>query len=99
MVARIISMLGLFAFAVTVIGGVIVQNSFSYTLSRALLAMLLFSGVGLVVGCCAERVVREYQKRQHEEIFGPEQTTDSATSSENPPEDNSTIETAQPIQG
>ncbi|MEE9296241.1 MAG: hypothetical protein V3W34_14940 [Phycisphaerae bacterium] len=52
--------LGLLGFCVSIFGGLWVGNPAMVVLSRALLAMVLFAIIGLVTGCAARIVVREY---------------------------------------
>lgn len=58
--------LGLFAFAVTVIAGLWIDNPPIVTLSRAVWALVLFCALGLVVGACAQSVINEHHHRGEE---------------------------------
>jgi len=69
MVARLTgASLGLLAFAVTVLAGLMVNNPVVVTLSRGILAMFLFCFLGLCLGAVAELVVREYERDRQSEI-------------------------------
>lgn len=58
--------LGLFAFAVTVIAGLWIDNPPMVTMSRAVWALVLFCALGLVVGACAQSVISEHHRRREE---------------------------------
>ncbi|MCZ6772738.1 MAG: hypothetical protein O7G83_12295 [Proteobacteria bacterium] len=66
--------LGLLAFAVTVSAGLFAQNSVEVTLSRSILSLFVFFGIGTVLGMAAQRVITEHEevrenairKRYHE---------------------------------
>ena len=73
--------LALFAFAVSITGGLFAQNPPMVILSRAVLALFVFLFIGLLLGSCAQMVIREHRTRHEEEIrrrFGetPEASTD-----------------------
>ena len=71
MVRRAMVVLGLLAFTITILGGLVGGNRVEFILPRALWAMGLFCCLGWIVGWCAERVVQEYRAKQREEILGP----------------------------
>ena len=56
--------LGLLAFAVTVVGGLVAGNPVTVTLSRSILALFLFCGVGLALGAVAQMVVAEHERKR-----------------------------------
>lgn len=56
--------LGLFAFAITVVAGLWVENPPLVTMSRAVWALVLFCGIGLLVGACAQSVIHEHHVRR-----------------------------------
>ncbi|MCH7808277.1 MAG: hypothetical protein IIB60_03550 [Planctomycetes bacterium] len=69
MVARFVGAgLGLLAFTITVIAGLIVQNPVDVTLSRSILALFLFCMIGLALGTVAEMVVAEHERKRESEI-------------------------------
>ena len=53
--------LGLLAFAVTVSAGLFAQNSVEVTLSRSILSLFVFFGIGTVLGMAAQRVITEHE--------------------------------------
>jgi len=71
--------LGLLAFTVTVIGGLSVGNPVTVTLSRSILALFLFCGVGLALGAVAQAVVTEHERKRESQIRNdyPEDAEDS----------------------
>ncbi|MBI4717313.1 MAG: hypothetical protein HY763_05875 [Planctomycetes bacterium] len=60
--------LGLLAFSVSVVAGLVVQNPPIVTLSRSILALFVFCFLGLVLGYAAQLVVREHEKGREAEI-------------------------------
>lgn len=64
--------LGLFAFAVSIVLGLMTGNPTNVTLVRALWAMLIFCMIGLCVGWVAYRVLDEHAVHRHREMFGDE---------------------------
>lgn len=52
--------LGLLAFAVSLIAGLVVQNSIERILARALLASVIFVIIGMLVGGAIDLVLAEY---------------------------------------
>ncbi len=69
MVARFsAASLGLLAFTVTLVSGVIVQNPFTVTLSRGIYAMFAFCILGALVGHAAQAVVMEREKLGTKEV-------------------------------
>lgn len=59
MVVRIASTLSLIAFAMSLIEGLRAENSFATCVLRALLAMVVTLGVGLVLGVMIEKMLAE----------------------------------------
>ncbi len=76
MVARVTSAgLGLLAFAVAAVAGLLARNPVEVTLSRCILALVLFSVVGWVLGSAAQWVIDEHERKRENEIrerYGPE---------------------------
>jgi len=69
MVARLTgAALGLLAFTVTVISGMVVENPVTVTLSRSILALFIFCLLGMALGAAAQAVVAEHESRRVEEI-------------------------------
>ena len=69
MVARLTgAALGLLAFTVTVISGMIVENPVTVTLSRSILALFIFCLLGMALGAAAQAVVAEHESQRVEEI-------------------------------
>ena len=60
--------LGLFAFAVTVVAGLLVRNPVSVTLSRSILALFMFCLIGFILGTAAQLVVAEHAKKRESDI-------------------------------
>ena len=60
--------LGLFAFSVTVIAGLWVQNPFTVTLSRGILALFVFCLIGLAVGAAAQVIVQDHVSNRESTI-------------------------------
>lgn len=64
MVARFAgASLGLLAFTVAVVCGLIVRNPVTVTLSRGILALFVFCLIGMVLGAIAQMVITEHEKR------------------------------------
>ena len=61
--------LGLLAFTITIIVGLVVQNPVTVTLSRGILALVVFCVIGLVLGGAAQLVVNEYEKSRRADIL------------------------------
>ena len=61
--------LGLFAFAITLIQGLLVGNPTETTLVRAVKAMFGFCVLGLCVGWVAQRILDEHAVRRSNELF------------------------------
>jgi hypothetical protein len=74
--------LGLFAFSVTILLGLIAGNPADVVLLRALQAMLAFCLLGLCVGWVAYRVLDEHALRKHREMFPDEAQPGSAAGAE-----------------
>ncbi len=69
MIARFAgAMLGLLAFTITAGAGLYVQNPAAVTLSRSILALFIFCGLGLVLGGAAQMVVAEHEKKCESQI-------------------------------
>ena len=77
LVRRIMVTLGLLAFAVTLLGGAVADNSLEFTVLRALRALVGFAALGAVLGWAADRVVREHRALQYQEIFGQPESAQS----------------------
>jgi len=60
--------LGLLAFTVTVVAGLLVRNPVTVTLSRSILALFTFCLIGFVLGTVAQMVVAEHEKKRESEI-------------------------------
>ena len=58
--------LGLLAFTISLVGGLLARNPATVTLSRGILALFLFFLIGLVLGTVAQRVIREYERQRKE---------------------------------
>lgn len=70
MVARLTSVsLGLFAFAVSTLAGLYVQNPATVTLYRSILALVIFSILGLAVGHAAQKVAREHLRAREAQVL------------------------------
>ena len=59
MVRRIAATMALIAFALCLVMGIVAENDFSTTVSRALKAMFVTLFVGLIVGSMAQRMLDE----------------------------------------
>ncbi len=69
MVARLTGAgLGLLAFTITIVAGLLAQNPATVVLSRSILALFLFCFIGLVLGAAAQAVVTEYESSSESEI-------------------------------
>ncbi len=77
MARRVMVILGLLAFVVAMVGGLIARNQPETILSRSLEAMGGFCVLGLVIGWAAEHVVREHHQKQREKILGASEKTSS----------------------
>ncbi|MFQ5414074.1 MAG: hypothetical protein ACE5E6_06405 [Phycisphaerae bacterium] len=60
--------LGLLAFTITAVVGLIVGNPVTATLSRSILALFVFCLIGSVVGAAARLAVTEHAKQRREDI-------------------------------
>jgi len=87
--------LGLFAFSIAILHGLMVDNPAETTLVRGLGAMFAFCLIGLCVGWVAQRILDEHAVRRHGEMFKvveedeePGQQTPASTSAD---------ATAQPV--
>jgi len=61
--------LGLFAFSIALLQGLLVNNPADTTLVRAVEAMFMFCVIGLCVGYVGQRVLDEHAIRRHGEMF------------------------------
>jgi hypothetical protein len=61
--------LGLFAFAIAILQGLLVNNPTETTLIRAVQAMFAFCVIGLCVGWVAQRILDEHAIRRNNEMF------------------------------
>lgn len=59
--------LGLLAFCITAVAGLLVQNPVTVTLSRSILALFLFCLIGFAVGAAAQVVIRDHERRRESE--------------------------------
>ncbi len=81
MVARFCgATLGILAFTITIIAGLFVGNPVQVTLSRSVVALFIFFGIGLLLGGAAQLVIAEHEENQeagirrryHEDSAGTE---------------------------
>lgn len=92
--------LGLLAFAITVLAGLWVGNPVTVTLSRAIWALCVFCVIGLAVGWAAQYVVNDYARRRYREVMGEAQkgpSTDEDDKTETTSENNSTEVQGEPM--
>ncbi len=69
MVARLAgASLGLLAFAITLVAGLLVGNPVTVTLSRGILALFMFFLIGLALGTVAQMVIKDHVRRREAEI-------------------------------
>jgi hypothetical protein len=69
MVARFTgASLGLLAFTIAVVCGLVVRNPVTVTLSRGILALFVFFVIGIVLGGIAQVVLNEHERRRMSEI-------------------------------
>lgn len=69
MVARLTGAgLGLLAFTITIVAGLLTQNPVNVVLSRSILALFMFCLLGFVLGAAAQAVVAEYEEKHDAEI-------------------------------
>lgn len=69
MVARFAgASLGLLAFTVTLVAGLVVRNPVEVTLSRAIFALFLFCLLGVAVGGAAQVVLADRQRARESEV-------------------------------
>ena len=61
--------LGLFAFAIAILHGLLAGNPTPVVLSRALWALLLFCIIGLITGWVGYRVLDEHALQRNREMF------------------------------
>ena len=84
--------LGLLAFTIAVLGGLYAHNPITVTLSRSILALLLFCVLGLVLGTAVQMVITDYERGKEEEIrsrYRSEATDDGVGPSQSPEESSS----------
>lgn len=62
--------LGLAAFTVVLVAGLLTQNPVTTTLSRGILALFLFCFIGLILGGAAQLIIAEHQRAREAEIHG-----------------------------
>ena len=75
----VMATLALSVFFTTLVGGTVSGASLEFIVLKALKAMGIFCGIGLIVGWAASSVVREYRAAQYVEVFGePEDDVDVA---------------------
>ena len=70
--------LGCFAFSITILLGLLADNSVEVTLVRAIWAMGIFCLLGMATGWVANRVLDEHALRKHHEYFPDGELTDEA---------------------
>lgn len=63
--------LGLLAFAVAGIAGIVVHNPIEVTLSRSLLALVVFFAIGRLLGGAVELMVEEHVRGRRSAVEGP----------------------------
>ena len=91
MLARLVGgSLGLLAFVVALVAGLVAHNPATTILSRGILAMFVFCLIGLGLGTAAELVVTEHEGKRKREI--EEQYRAPASDEEESSEDSSTGE-------
>jgi len=77
--------LGLFAFAVAISAGIIIQNPFNVTVTRSIIALAAFFFIGLALGAIADRVISEKGREFRENVqirLGRASPSDSMAESE-----------------
>jgi len=62
------AVLGLFAFSIVIVSGLLTQNPVGVTLSRSIFALFLFCLLGFVLGGAAQMVVNEHDKFRSDRI-------------------------------
>lgn len=87
--------LGLLAFTIAVLGGLYAHNPITVTLSRSILALLLFCVLGLVLGTAVQMVITDYEQRREAEIRSRyrSEATDQDLEPPQSPEESSSDET------
>ncbi len=75
--------LGLFAFSITILLGLLAGNPANVVLLRALQAMLAFCLLGMCAGWVAYRILDEHALRKHRELF-PAEGQAEQSAGENP---------------
>ncbi|MGB2987072.1 MAG: hypothetical protein WBE26_14460 [Phycisphaerae bacterium] len=100
MVARFAgASLGLLAFAVSAIAGLLVRNPVGITLSRSILALFVFCVIGLLLGSAAQMVIAEHERSREFKIrkrYRKDSVDTSETDQKNEPDSGTKSE---PIEG
>jgi membrane protein YqaA with SNARE-associated domain len=91
------AILGLLAFSVSAVVGVVIQNPAEVTLSRAIWALFVFCLIGLVVGGAAQYVINDYAKRRLAESL-PELRETSPSGDSRGPANSSTDTAGEPME-
>lgn len=68
MVRRLAAAMSLVAFTICVMAGLIQENTFSTTIARAMVAMVITFVIGLAVGAMAEKMLNENVMREEEKL-------------------------------
>jgi hypothetical protein len=87
------AVLGLLAFGVSTLAGVLSGNPATVVLSRAIWSLIVFCVIGLLVGFAAQAVIHEHENRRKRELFGDEDGGDIPPAKA----DNSTSSGAKPM--
>lgn len=98
MLRRTMGVMGLLAFAITVLGGLSGGNSVEFILPRALWAMGIFCLLGLIVGWAAEMIVQDHQAKLSAEVFGPKEGDADEPELITAQKNSSTADSSTPIQ-
>jgi ACR3 family arsenite efflux pump ArsB len=92
---------GMLAFSVAIIRGLSVGNSAEIILQRAIVALIVFCGIGLILGWMARHIIVEYALNREKEIMArfQEQAPEGGLESEVVPRPpgNSTPPESEPI--
>jgi hypothetical protein len=70
MIKSVGAALGLFAFAVTTVLGLVAGNPAEVILLRSIWAMVIFCMMGMATGWVASRVLDEHVIKKQEELYG-----------------------------
>lgn len=68
MARKLAAATALVAFAVCVLAGMVQENTFATTVSRALVAMVITFVIGLIVGAMAEKMLVDNVRREEEKL-------------------------------